>query len=286
MASAPYIYTIKAIGVDTPVRVPEVRDEKLGNEDCYTSAYLSRLGIASDRIVVPATNGAVRNAMQRNWGTSIILDNAEGEEFTSDPLRDAALSGRSWLYLSGRTLRKMDNDQANRVFQLAKELKSKGGQVVLDPKFESYETIDRMQIQQLMTTFAEVSTIVVASLSKEDQFWGRPASHRGTIATGHHAKRWFEAGVRLVVLKCGAKGAELHEPGVPVRRISMPHPVSPIDLAGAGDSFNAALIAGLARGKTLDYSARLANTLSGIVVGHEGALAPEARVSRLESMRL
>ena len=64
-------------------------------------------------------------------------------------------------------------------------------------------------------------------------------------ATAHEiAGRWLEAGARLVVVTRGSGGAEAFRPG---EQIAVPSlPVDVVDTVGAGDSFQAALIAGLA----------------------------------------
>lgn len=63
------------------------------------------------------------------------------------------------------------------------------------------------------------------------------------VAAQEIVARWREAGAGLVIVTHGAKGAEAFGPA---GRISLPgRPVDVIDTVGAGDSFQAALIAGL-----------------------------------------
>ena len=58
------------------------------------------------------------------------------------------------------------------------------------------------------------------------------------------ASRWLDAGARLVVITRGSGGAEAFRQG---ERIAVPSlPVTVVDTVGAGDTFQAALIAGLA----------------------------------------
>ena len=83
------------------------------------------------------------------------------------------------------------------------------------------------------------------------------------------ACRLIEKGVRTVIAKVGKKGAyiidkerSLHVPGYPVKTV---------DTTAAGDTFNAGLAYGLARGYELTECVRLANAAAAISVTGKGA---------------
>jgi sugar/nucleoside kinase (ribokinase family) len=66
-----------------------------------------------------------------------------------------------------------------------------------------------------------------------------------------------ERGVELVAVKLGAEGAIFHTDGA--CHAAAPFPVRAVDPTGAGDCFDAGVIAGLIEGKPIDEIARLAN---------------------------
>lgn len=86
------------------------------------------------------------------------------------------------------------------------------------------------------------------------------------------AKILFDAGVSCVVIKCGKKGCYLYnEHGgqfVPPERC-----VEPVDTTGAGDSFAAGFLYGLAEGWNVEKCAKYANQCGEKAVSHIGATA-------------
>lgn len=235
--------------------VPSNKHQQITNP-CHTSLYISQLGIQSEFLDLTE----LANCHEH------IISN----------------STKAWLYLTGRELLGTSASHFAQIHNLANTIKRAGGEVIFDPKYRENKEDDKCSDRSIIRDFAATCTIVISSLSGEDALWGRSAAHRGTIATTTHASRWFAAGVRLVVFKCGVRGAEIHEPRVPVRHVAISHRVSAVDMLGAGDSFNAGLIAGIAKGKSLDYSTRMANTLAGVVMRCRGPVLPANRLSQLE----
>ena len=89
-------------------------------------------------------------------------------------------------------------------------------------------------------------------------------------------------GARGVVVKLGAQGAVLLEPGAAPRMIS-PFRVEAVDSTAAGDAFNGAFAVALAEGAEPTRAAEFASAAAALSVTREGAqpsLATRAEVDR------
>ena len=79
----------------------------------------------------------------------------------------------------------------------------------------------------------------------------------------------LDLGPRLVIEKCGAEGARIHERGV--APVEVPgFPVEVQNILGAGDAFAAGFIYGLVKGWSYVRAVRLANACGAIVVTRHG----------------
>jgi sugar/nucleoside kinase (ribokinase family) len=92
----------------------------------------------------------------------------------------------------------------------------------------------------------------------------------GAASLAAAARTLTTAGTRLVV-KLGERGA-LCADGPVLQRISLP-PVTPVDATGAGDCFNAGLIAGLLNGMALTEAAALGCAVGALSTGAPGGTA-------------
>jgi sugar/nucleoside kinase (ribokinase family) len=92
----------------------------------------------------------------------------------------------------------------------------------------------------------------------------------GAASLGAAAGALAAAGSRLVV-KLGERGA-LCADGPVRQRVSLP-PVTPVDTTGAGDCFNAGLIAGLLKGLPLPQAAALGCAAGALSTGAPGGTA-------------
>lgn len=78
-------------------------------------------------------------------------------------------------------------------------------------------------------------------------------------------------GVRAVVVTLGAAGCVLYQAGAP-RQQQCGRPMAVVDSIGAGDTFNGALAAALARGEPLPEAVRWANAAAALSVTGRGAI--------------
>lgn len=84
------------------------------------------------------------------------------------------------------------------------------------------------------------------------------------------AERLAQCGVGTVLIKCGARGCYVKGKELSGQFPALPG-VNCVDTTGAGDSFAAGFICGLAEGRTLAECIHLANTCGGIAVEAVGA---------------
>lgn len=79
-------------------------------------------------------------------------------------------------------------------------------------------------------------------------------------------------GIEIIILTCGAEGSYVFSPGNTIFRNSPRVVIA--DTVGAGDSFTAAFISALIRGRTLEYAHELAVEVSAYVCTRPGAMPP------------
>ena len=144
----------------------------------------------------------------------------------------------------------------------------------------------RTQIEDL------VKRVDIIKASDEDLDFLYPGVHRGEVAKQWLGGYWElrTGGPQLFVLTRGGQGAELYTPWLPAPLHVEPHAAGPMaDTVGAGDSFMAGLLAGLADNhaiglgrvalnsldqEELGYILDLANRTAGITVTHLGSYSP------------
>jgi ribokinase len=81
----------------------------------------------------------------------------------------------------------------------------------------------------------------------------------------------LDRGAHAVLVTLGAAGCALFRPGLPPAR-ETGYPMNVVDTVGAGDTFNGALAAALARGEALPRAVRWANAAGALSVTGRGAI--------------
>jgi len=141
------------------------------------------------------------------------------------------------LVVSGITLSIYTEPECEQLCAIAKTVRSKGGQVIFDPNYRPAKWADHAAARKAKEAFAKHATTVLTTIDDDNLLYSQ-------MPGKDHAARWFSHGVETVVLKCGAKGAMIYEPGKEGLRAAVDVCEQPVDTTGAGDSFNAAFIAG------------------------------------------
>jgi 2-dehydro-3-deoxygluconokinase len=168
------------------------------------------------------------------------------------------------LYLSGITLSLFTHAERERIYALARTIREKGGEVVLDTNYRARGWPDPTTAKQALDHFGRYATMVLPTLEDDQALYGDNSHDRC-------ADRWLNAGVREVAVKLGADGAFVASKTV--RELVRPqHQIAARDTTGAGDSFNAAYLAARLNGHSQTVAAQCGNHLAGAVVRHPGAI--------------
>lgn len=205
------------------------------------------------------------------WRDSAPVRDLFGSAFS--PQVEAAIRSARLIYLSGITLWLYNPAGLDRLFSLLAGARQTGAKVAFDgnyrPRLWGH---DRLPTQGVFARMLALTDICLATDDDEAALW----DDVDPVST--HA-RLTAAGVKDVIVKCGAKGA-LIAPGV---LISTKAILAPIDTTAAGDSFNAAYLAARLSGQTRAAAAAAGNRLAGHVIAHQGALLTKSEMPRPES---
>lgn len=93
--------------------------------------------------------------------------------------------------------------------------------------------------------------------------------------------RCLELGAKVVALKLGERGAlvaDVHE-----RHRIAPHPCTPVDATGAGDTFGGAFVARLLAGDALEAAGRYACVAAALSTQGWGAVEPIPRAGHVRA---
>ena len=83
------------------------------------------------------------------------------------------------------------------------------------------------------------------------------------------AEKIYELGPKIVIITLGSKGATLFDGKK--HQFFEAHKAVVTDTSGAGDSFNGALAANIAKGKSIEYAIKYASAFASLAVERKGA---------------
>jgi 2-dehydro-3-deoxygluconokinase len=288
---------------------PDLRRLGFGGDTLNTAVYLARLGVSVDYVtalgddpysqrMIDAWRGEgvgtaqVQRVAGRLPGLYMIELDDRGERrffywrqqapareiFANDRTDDLcdALLGYDWLYLSGISLSLYGEAGRERLFDLLRQFRAKGGKVAFDSNYRprgwpSVEVARREIRDQLALT-----DVVVSSLEDETGL--------NNVGGAEEACDLIHRlGPRTIVIKQGGEGCVVSVAGsrthVPAVKAEV------VDATAAGDSFNAGFLAATLRGEDPLRAARLGHRCAAIVIGHHGAIVPrEAFLAALREL--
>jgi len=258
-------------------------------------SYLTALGDDpySDRMVAAwqeegIDTGLVARLSGRLPGLYIIRTNAAGERsFTyfrmaaaaRDMLRDGRaeslrdkVAAADCIYLSAITLSILDDGQRRSLMAMLDAARARGAEVAFDSNYRPSGWPSPENAIHWMTEAWRRATMGLPTLDDEQRL-------HGDAGPEQCAARLRKLGVAEVVVKLGERGCYVGagETGQNVAAVAIDRPV---DTTAAGDSFNAAYIAGRMSGLDPLTSARKGNELAAIVVQHPGAIIPRAAMAK------
>jgi 2-dehydro-3-deoxygluconokinase len=278
---------------------PDLRRLGFGGDTLNTAVYLARLGMSVDYVTAlgddPYSQHMIEAWADEGVGSELVhrvtgrlpglytieLDDKGERRFfywrQQAPAREIFSNERTddlcqkllnydWLYLSGISLSLYGEAGRDRLFDLLRQFRAKGGQVAFDSNYRargwpSVEVARREIRDELALT-----DLVLSSIEDETSL--------------NHVKNAEEAcnlihglGPRTVVIKQGGEGCLVSVDG---RRTNVPaiKTAKVVDATAAGDSFNAGFLAAFLRGAEPVQAAKLGHRCAAIVIGHYGAIVP------------
>jgi 2-dehydro-3-deoxygluconokinase len=278
---------------------PDLRRLGFGGDTLNTAVYLARLGVAVDYVTAlgddPYSTRMVEawqaegigiQQVQRVAGRlpglyMIELDDKGERRFfywrQQAPAREIfgndgtaalcnALLQYDWLYLSGISLSLYGEAGRDRLFDLLRQFRAKGGKIAFDSNYRprgwpSAEVARREIRDQLALT-----DLVLSSVEDETSL--------NDVRTAEEACDLIHTfGPRTVVIKQGGKGCvvsiEGRKTAVPAMKVDRI-----VDATAAGDSFNAGFLAATLAGEDAVAAAKLGHRCAAIVIGYHGAIVP------------
>jgi 2-dehydro-3-deoxygluconokinase len=170
------------------------------------------------------------------------------------------------VFLSGISLAILPAKDREVLIARLRRLAMSGTAIAFDTNFRPVLWRGARSARISMEAVLPSLALMLTSFEDERRLWGDD-SPDATITRLH------DAGVKVVVLKLGAGGA-LYSNRDRVERIAAA-PTSPVvDTTAAGDSFNAGFIASWLTGNDPGACCRAGAMLSGVVIGHRGAIIP------------
>lgn len=170
------------------------------------------------------------------------------------------------LHFSAITLGILPPDAAITLIRILGEAAARGALVSFDTNYRPKVWRGRSDAPSLFLEAARVSSVVLPGLDDEQAVFG-------DFSSDAVAKRYMACGARVVVVKNGARGADVYD-GAQMVHVPASPSRSIVDTSAAGDSFAAGFLTRYAqRGDAVD-AARYGADVAADVISHRGALAP------------
>lgn len=176
----------------------------------------------------------------------------------------AALAGFDWLYFSGITLAILSAEGREKLMDLCRIVRGKGGQVAFDSNFRSRLWPDREAAKKAIGQAWRHASVALPTFEDEEELFGDDNA-------GATVLRLRDAGCGEIVVKRGADPCIVASNGE-ISEMAAESVFQVIDSTAAGDSFNAAYIAARVSGRPPGEAAGAGHALAARVIGQRGAI--------------
>ena len=262
---------------DTPARIERTSGGSAANtavwlaQESVAVDFVGRVGEADcDRFTTEFRSAGVSPYLEadaeRTTGTIVIIAQGQSRSMATDrganvalelsAIPAQALAGASWLHVTGYSF--FHHDHAEVMSAFVTEAAHRGVGVMVDASSSGFledfgpeRFLDLIAPARVLRCNEQEAQILSGSVDVDDAI--------AMLATRFPS----------VIVTRGAKGAVVWEDGSS-HHIEAPH-LSVVDPTGAGDSFNAGILAGLAGGASIFASAQRAIELSARCVTQVGA---------------
>jgi len=197
---------------------------------------------------------------RKNSPASLIFDDADeaAQLFQS-------MASYDYLYLSGISLAILNSESRDRVMELLKEFRQKGGKIIFDGNYRPRLWSSVEQAQQAYVRMYQITDIALPTLEDEAELFGFKTAEQVIDAIKVHE-------VPEIVVKMGGDGCLSHHD----RELNFvaAESVDPVDTTAAGDSFNAGYIASRLAGGSAIEACNAGHKLASKVIQYSGAIIP------------
>ena len=229
-----------------------LRAEKIGASDCVIVPDTA-LGLYA--IDLDADGERSFTYWRSNSAAKRFFDRAESGKIIGK------MKQAQTLYLSGITLSIFSAGDREKTVDIARAIKTAGGQVVFDTNYRPRGWASKNEARTAVNAIMPHVTTALLTWEDEQELFGDESAE-------DCAARWHAAGAKEVIVKAGARGAYCQRTGwVPPPRV-----IKPIDTTGAGDSFNGAYLAARLSGADIEAAIIRGHELAAKVLMTTGAI--------------
>lgn len=246
---------------DTPARIAR----SSGGSAANTAVWLAHLGVGVDFVgqvglgdgqrfraefVEAGVDAHLNEVVDAPTGTIVVIVEGESRTMLTDRgantsldfsrIDQELLGGVSWVHLTGYSVFHHANPDA--VTSFIHRALGAGAQVMVDASSSGF--LEDFGVPRFLQIFHDIS-VLRCNLMEAEVLTGKHVPSEALEILG----RLFP----IVIITHGPDGIWWSEKGMS-HLTEVPHPVSSIDPTGAGDAFNAGVLAGLVEGKPLEDS--------------------------------
>ncbi|MGH3309487.1 MAG: sugar kinase [Streptomyces sp.] len=180
--------------------------------------------------------------------------------------------GYDVVYLSAITLQILTPAARERVWDLLRQVRRRGGTVAFDSNYRPAGWPEPGSARAAVQTAWQLASIALPTFDDECALFADDTPADSAV-------RLAALGIPDVVVKDGARGCVVWDGSSP-RRVAAQKVQAAVDTTAAGDAFNAAYLAARLTGKEPVEAAGSANALAAEVVRHRGAAVPASVLPR------
>jgi 2-dehydro-3-deoxygluconokinase len=170
------------------------------------------------------------------------------------------------IQFSGITLAILSHDARVRFLRAMAQARADGARIVFDTNMRPRLWQDTQTMCDALMNAAQIADIILPSFDEE-------AAHFDDATPADTIARYRVAGAKTIIVKNGGKDVTAWDHAQGTLTLTPPK-AHQVDSTAAGDSFGAAVIAGMVQGHDLKTMLTHACQLASRVVGEKGALAP------------